>query len=262
MQQAALTTAQVKRSPLTAVVALPAVLEPGLLPGSLDGRPATAITATMYNDGGEELEVSHGHAWLRLLQSPWCGRILPLGRNECPPLEPKIRSFLTALARLGPLLLQVGDSLCHFLTLQASIRHSPVPAAELTLLFGRPSTQPAGAAGGSNSRLLGAGCRPSDDMAAAAQQGGQFEWPELEGIKVLGWQLPVEGLSVEVVRRADSCEQLSVVRRLALPAEAAGTRPGGGGLRLDLSSLRHRLECPYGLRLSWSAGGGAALQAA
>ncbi|KAL4448263.1 hypothetical protein ABPG75_005482 [Micractinium tetrahymenae] len=222
MQRAAPTTGEVKRSPLTAVVALPAVLQPGVLLASRgssggssgggmgrmssgSGQTATRIAATMYNDGGEELEV--------------------------------------------------GDSLCNFLTLQATIAYSPGPTAEVTLLFGKPSTQQAGAAAGSPGSPAGAGCGPADDVAAAAQHGGRFEWPELGGIEVLGWHLPVEGLSVEVVTRADSCGQLSVVQHLALAAEAAGARPGGGGLRLDLSSLRQRLECPYGLRLAWSAGG-------
>lgn len=71
MQQSALTTAEVKRSPLTAVVALPAVLTPGAMLATLGGSgregssadgPSTLITASMYNDGGEELEVSAWHA--------------------------------------------------------------------------------------------------------------------------------------------------------------------------------------------------------
>ncbi len=70
MQQSALTTAEVKRSPLTAVVALPAVIRPDMMLTTLGGSskgssangPVTLITASMYNDGGEELEVSAWHA--------------------------------------------------------------------------------------------------------------------------------------------------------------------------------------------------------
>lgn len=156
----------------------------------------------------------------------------------------------------------MGNSLCNFLTLQATISLSPAPVAEVTLLFGRSATQPAGAATSGGGSSAEADCEPSDDVASTAQYEERVEWPEFGSLEVLGWQLPVEGLSVEVVRRADSCGQLSVVQRLALPSDAVGSRPGGSGLRLDLSSLRPRLECPYGLRLAWRAGRSAALDAA
>lgn len=267
MQEAALTTTAVKRSPLTAVVALPAVLEPGALPGSLSsggsrsrgttgGGPATVIGATMYNDGGEELEVG---AWASGRGNHWykssCAAVA--AKHGVAFCSPCLQWTLPC-----PHLLQVGDSLCNFLTLRATISTYPAPTAEVTLLFGKPGIQAAGAAGGSGNGPVGASCGPSGDPAAAAQHDGQFDWPELQAIDVLGWHLPALGMAVEVVARADDCGQLAVVQRLALPAQAVGARPGGGGLRLDLSSLRHRPECPHGLRLAWSAGSGAVLQAA
>ena len=67
--QPGLTTAETKRSPLVAVVALPAVLgeraaAPGpalpLLGAGADGQHT--ISWTMYHDGGEEPEVGAGLA--------------------------------------------------------------------------------------------------------------------------------------------------------------------------------------------------------
>lgn len=198
MQRDALTTAEVKRSPLTAVLALDRLLLPGAVGGgSANGSTSgsTHVTATMYNDGGEELEV--------------------------------------------------GDSLCHYLTLTADI--SPAASrhtAQVLLQFGSPAhLQPA----------AGGGCHPVGDAAAAAEHSGHFVWPELAGVELLGWHLPAEGLVVEFVRRVDSCGQLAVVERLQL--SSAGVFTGHpAGLHLDLSRLQHHLQCPYGVRLTWQAG--------
>lgn len=138
---------------------------------------------------------------------------------------------------------QVGTSLCHFLTLRAAVNHT---AGEVVLLFGGPSHLDAGGGGKG-----AAGCRPVDDVAAAAAADVSFEWPEVAGVEVLGWHLPAEGAQAEAVQRADGCGGLQVRQRWALPPGAVGAGPGG--LRLDLSSLAHRLACPYGLRVSWHA---------
>lgn len=70
MQQEALLTRDVKRSPLTVVVALAEVLAPSGDGGGSGGAGAgrsivgahssSSIVAHMYNDGGEEIEVSAG----------------------------------------------------------------------------------------------------------------------------------------------------------------------------------------------------------
>ena len=72
MQQEALLTRDVKRSPLTVVVALAEVLAPAGGGGGGSGAGAgpsivgalssssSSIVAHMYNDGGEEVEVSAG----------------------------------------------------------------------------------------------------------------------------------------------------------------------------------------------------------
>jgi len=144
---------------------------------------------------------------------------------------------------------QVGTSLCNFLTLNATLTHQPASgrhAAEVLLLFGSPAHL--GTTGGD-------GCMPTSDVEAAAVHGAQFDWPELAGVEVLGWHLPTAAAAVEVVLCTDSCGKLQVVERLALPANALAARPAG--LSLDLSALHHRLECPYGLRISFEASEGA-----
>lgn len=55
MQQPGLTTAAVKRSPLTVVVALPRVLRPG--GGAVLGDASMHVSGQLYNDGGEDEEV-------------------------------------------------------------------------------------------------------------------------------------------------------------------------------------------------------------
>ena len=91
MQQEALLTRDVKRSPLTVVIALAEVLAPaggGGRGGAGAGRSivgahsSSSIVAHMYNDGGEEVEVSPGwlfHAPGRLQKSCSC-RVLWLIR--------------------------------------------------------------------------------------------------------------------------------------------------------------------------------------
>ena len=139
--------------------------------------------------------------------------------------------------------LQVGDSLCNFLTVNATFRQEPASgshAAEVLLQFGSPG------------QLRGGGCSAADDVAAAAAAGDLgFEWPLLDGVDVLGWHLPADEVAAEVVQRTDSCGGLAMVQRLELPQGVASAAPGG--LRLDLSALGHALECPYGLRLTWKA---------
>lgn len=161
------------------------------------------------------------------------------------PLPACAAAFTTAPRRA---LLQAGASLCHFLSLRATVNHTSAgagAAAEVLLLFGGPGHLGSGPAG----------CSAVDDSGAAAAAAIEFEWPEVAGVEVLGWRLPAEGAQVEVVQRTDSCGGLQVVRRLAaLPAGAVGAGPDG--LRLDLSSLSRRLTCPDGLRVSWSAGPG------
>jgi hypothetical protein len=58
MQREALTTAAVKRSPLTVVVALPRLLTPDALPAV--GKDDIHVSTHLYNDGGEEPEVTAG----------------------------------------------------------------------------------------------------------------------------------------------------------------------------------------------------------
>lgn len=139
--------------------------------------------------------------------------------------------------------LQVGTSLCNFLHIDATFSPQPVSrshAAQVLLQFGSPSQL----------RSAGAGrCSPARDAEAAAAADAAVEWPVLGGIEVLGWHLPVEAMTVEVVQRTDTCGGLEVVRSLAPPHGAVGA--GLAGLRLDLSALGHRLQCPFGLRLSW-----------
>ena len=116
--------------------------------------------------------------------------------------------------------MQAGTSLCHFLSLHAAINYTASEAgasAEVLLQFGGPGHLGSGAAG----------CRAVDDNAVAAAAAIEFEWPEVAGVEVLGWHLPVAGAQVEVVQRTDSCGGLQVVRRLALPASAVGAGPGG-----------------------------------
>ena len=138
--------------------------------------------------------------------------------------------------------LQVGASLCNFLTVNATFHHQPASgshAAEVLLQFGSPG------------QLSRGGCSPPDDVAAGDFA---FTWPLLAGIDVLGWHLPAEAVTLEVVLRTDNCGGLAVVRRLELlPPDATSATPGG--LRLDLAALGHALECPYGLRLTWLAPG-------
>lgn len=164
----------------------------------------------------------------------------------CPPLP-------SPLGRRA--CLQVGTSLCNFLTLNASFTHhqhhrssaglsNSHHTAQVLLEFGSPLSHLQ-----ASSRGCGLGPGDAAAAAAAAEQSALFEWPEFVGLEVLGWHLPIEALAAEVVQRAGSCGGLAVVQRLALPASAATARPAG--LHLDLSALRHRLECPYGLRLSW-----------
>mgnify|MGYP001810758156 CR=1 FL=1 len=234
------------------------------------------VTGHMYHDGGEEPEVGAGWA---VRGASWVpgrdGRAgAQAGALACRARGSGSRAFVlrrsscdSSTCLLVPFLpschaVQVGNSLCHFVTLNAtfSLDHATgAHAAELLLLFGSPAQLAAGAASGTS----GAGiCGPADDTATAAQHGGAVEWPELEGVEVLGWHAPVQGLSAEVVARADACGALQTVQRLPLSAAAAAPRPGG--LRLDLSALRHQLECPFGLRVTWQAAGDgeAAMQAA
>lgn len=151
-------------------------------------------------------------------------------------------------ASRAPPLLQVGTSLCHFLTLTATFDQQPAGGgrtAEVLLQFGSLD----------HLQRSASSCVPAEDAtkaaAAATAPGGPVEWPDLASIEVLGWHLPAEGAAVEVVQRADTCGGLAVVQRLALPAGAVGA--GSGGLKVDLSGLGHLLECPYGLRVRWSS---------
>ena len=88
MQQEALLTRDVKRSPLTVVVALAEVLAP--LGGSADGAGAGpnivgahssggSIVAHMFNDGGEEVEVSAVWLTICLMQAVGCRLLRSLG---------------------------------------------------------------------------------------------------------------------------------------------------------------------------------------
>ncbi|PSC70424.1 alpha-xylosidase 1 [Micractinium conductrix] len=233
MQREALTTAAVARSPLTAVVALPELVPAP--PAGRSVREGHGGGGTGGLAGGRDV----GHAG----GGPAVGAASPAARTLV------VTGHMYHDGGEEP---EVGNSLCHFVTLNAtfSLDHATgAHAAELLLLFGSPAQLAAGAASGTS----GAGiCGPADDTATAAQHGGAVEWPELEGVEVLGWHAPVQGLSAEVVARADACGALQTVQRLPLSAAAAAPRPGG--LRLDLSALRHQLECPFGLRRAVMAG--------
>lgn len=137
---------------------------------------------------------------------------------------------------------QIGTSLCNFLTLTATITHEPGgdASAEVLLLFGGPTHL-----------KRSADCGAAGDIDVAAD--GAPEGPVLAGVRVLGWHLPARGVVAEVVR-ADACGRVAAVERLQVPVGAVGAVPGG--LHLDLSALNHRLECPYGLRVSWVSGDG------
>jgi hypothetical protein len=139
-------------------------------------------------------------------------------------------------------LTQVGEALCNFLSINATVRRIPggqgSHAAEVLLLFG--STQHL-------ARDASKPCSPASDEALAAVS--PVEWPQLAGVDMLGWRLPAGTATVEVVRRSDTCGGLQVVERLAVPHGAL--RAKNGGLSLDLSVLNHRLACPEGLRITW-----------
>jgi hypothetical protein len=143
----------------------------------------------------------------------------------------------------------VGTSLCNFLHINATLHrdpHSHGYAARVLLQFGSRD----------HLRSDASTCATPADTEAAAHAGGAFEWPRLAGVSLLGWHLPVEGLAVEVVQRADTCGGLIVAQ--ALEARLAVAAAGPQGLLLELSALQHQLECPYGLSLSWRSGGAAA----
>lgn len=144
--------------------------------------------------------------------------------------------------------LQVGTSPCHFLTLEATITQQPGGghAAEVLLRFGGPQHQDCSSAAAAT-------------QAAAAADGAPppVAWPDLAGVSVLGWHLPVEGATVEVVQQAEPCGELLVVERAA-----AAVGAGAGGLRLDLSALGLQLSCPLGLRITWSSSSVSSVQVA
>lgn len=227
--EAAPTTAETSRRPLLAVIALPRVLSAArptvaLPPGGSDATDR--ITATVYNDEGEELEVGAACAWF--CQWEPSGHAGAGRRREHPP---------ACLLTHGTM--QVGTSPCHFITLEATITHQPnggEHAAEVLLRFGSPE----------HLACEGAAAAAGGDDASPPP----VAWPALAGVSVLGWYLPVQGARVEVVQQAEPCGELLVVgERAAVPAAAVGA----AGLRLDLSSLDLQLACPLGLRISWSS---------
>lgn len=152
---------------------------------------------------------------------------------------------------------QVGTSLCNFLTLTATFGRSADggQSGEVLLRFGSAAHLHTGTGDGA--------CGPAADAEEAAAA-SHLEWPALGGVKVLGWHLPAEGATVELVQQADAC-RLAVVERLSLPAGAAAV--AAGGLHIDLSSLNNvQLKCGVGVRVRWSApasggGGGVAASA-
>ena len=250
-RDAALTTAEQSRSPLVAVVALPAVLVPEAAVASAGhmslggggGGGETLITTHMYHDAGDELEVGAGGwgalALLRLQGNHTAASMRAQAPTDC---------WFASTARPA----QVGTSLCHFLTLTATFKpHAGGGhAAEVLLQFGSPEQLAHGGADGQGCTAA----RDAEAAAAAATEGpaGSPEWPGLAGVEVLGWHLPVEDAVLEVVQRTDTCGGLAVVQRMPLPAEAL-VGAGPGGARLDLSGLAPALECPFGLRISWAS---------
>lgn len=153
------------------------------------------------------------------------------------------RCFPLPIAQLLCRCLQAGESLCNFLSIQAATRAHRASGGhegEVLLQFGSPRQLPS-----SN----GSACGLVSDVETAAAAGDSIEWPELGGVEVLGWHVPVEAVTLEVVQRMDTCGQLAVLERLEAPENVVGA--GASGLKLNLAALGHKLECPYGLRVAW-----------
>lgn len=153
---------------------------------------------------------------------------------------------------------EVGSSLCHFLSINATVRPQPPRpggtagghAGEVVVLFGSRDMH-LGAATVGEGGDAGGGCSPINDAGLAAAAGDlDFEWPQLGGVEVLGWHARVGRAHLEVVQRADSCGRLMVLNSVELPAATVSAE---GLLRIDLSALGHRLTCPFGVRLSWES---------
>ena len=102
---------------------------------------------------------------------------------------------------------QVGTSPCHFLSVTARVTRDPESGShrgEALLRFGRP--EPSG--------------KPTHCRPAAESDGPLgFEWPRLEGVKVLGWGRELAWARAELVLPADDCRggALRVVQSAPLP---------------------------------------------
>ena len=120
----AMTTAEVRRSPLTLVVALQhPITEMGATGSEIDAQEAHGV---LYFDDGESLQVGKSHC--NFLRLSFKGELLSSGQH----------------------------------------------AAELEVSFGAPTSFKIAA----------------DNSSGYDCEG--FEWPELVGVKVLGWQIPIE----------------------------------------------------------------------
>lgn len=221
-QRPALTTTETAASPLTIVAALPRALS-AALPGRLRAR-----------------------AW----------------KAEGAAVEQRLEALGEVYFDDGESV-QVGSSLCHFMSINASVAPTPGGrvAGQALLLFGSRSlhlgTGGAGSSGcASSNRADSPGaCLPVDDRASVGAAGDLgFEWPELGGLEVLGWGLPLDPgvpLRMELVQRADSCGRVMVLDSMDLATSSASVE--GGLLRVDLGDVNHRLRCPVGVRLSWAS---------